>query len=333
MLTPLVQNSRPSLAVSSGADRKLATKQLWQCSASLSSMSIPVPVPVPVPVPLSCPLGKWCTAGLVVDCPLGTYNPLENQDFATACIMCPPSSYTAETNSTSRAACACDEGFYDANASTAIDQDLIDAMVAAGKDPITMQADVVDCQVCPYGTDCGPGSTIEALPLVRGFYRIGDDNVDVRKCPDADSNCSTTFGTDVCESTSGCVGGKNASNLCGPGLSGTFCRICDPAEGVFYVTATATQPAYCKDCGNNLTQTAVIGVAGLAGLLLVALGVARLKRKRSFAYFLETFTPQNKLKIVRSFSAPAPTRISARAPLSWSAGLLSRVLVSLLGST
>ena len=42
---------------------------------------------VRVTVPFACPRGKWCTAGLVVDCPIGTYNPLENQDFATACIL------------------------------------------------------------------------------------------------------------------------------------------------------------------------------------------------------------------------------------------------------
>ena len=68
----------------------------------------PVTSTVRVTVPFSCPAGKWCTAGLVVDCPLGTYNPLEDQDFATACVMCPLNSYTLETNSTSRAACVCD---------------------------------------------------------------------------------------------------------------------------------------------------------------------------------------------------------------------------------
>ena len=32
-----------------------------------------------------CPKGKWCTAGLIVDCPLGSYNNITGQDFATAC--------------------------------------------------------------------------------------------------------------------------------------------------------------------------------------------------------------------------------------------------------
>jgi len=34
-----------------------------------------------IEVAFLCPPGKWCTAGLVVDCPLGTYNPLEDQDL------------------------------------------------------------------------------------------------------------------------------------------------------------------------------------------------------------------------------------------------------------
>mgnify|MGYP001255128262 CR=1 FL=1 len=53
------------------------------------------------------------------------------------------------TNSTSRSHCICDAGFYDANNSMAIDQDLIDAMIEAGQGKISYQqavtrADSVD---------------------------------------------------------------------------------------------------------------------------------------------------------------------------------------------
>jgi len=168
---------------------------------TVTALAVPERASAAIEVPFSCPRGKWCTAGLVVDCPLGTYNPLEDQDFATACVMCPLNSYTLQTNSTSRADCTCDAEFYDANASMAVDQDLIDAMIAAGPsavypDPVTMMADVIDCQLCPVGTHCEEGETLEGLPLERGFYRVGDDSTDVRKCPDADANCSTTFGSD-----------------------------------------------------------------------------------------------------------------------------------------
>ena len=83
--------------------------------------------------------------------------------------MCPRNSYTLETTSANRSACVCNEGFYDANASSAIDQALIDNMIEAGKEPITMMADVVDCQICPVGTACHQGSTLEALPVKHGY--------------------------------------------------------------------------------------------------------------------------------------------------------------------
>ena len=177
-------------------------------------------------------------------------------------------------------------------------------MIAAGNEPVVMMAAVVDCKVCPVGTDCHRGSTLEALPLVRGFFRVGDDSIDVRKCPDANANCSTTFGTDVCVSTSGCVGGKNATELCAPGLNGTFCRTClQDVSGAhtFYVAATAAEEANCRECGNTFGQTIGIAVAVLAVLGLAGLGLVSLKRKPGFQYFIQTFTPQNKAKILIGF--------------------------------
>ena len=56
----------------------------------VSGLEEPARATASIEVPFSCPKGKWCTAGLVVDCPLGTYNPLEDQDFATACILVRP---------------------------------------------------------------------------------------------------------------------------------------------------------------------------------------------------------------------------------------------------
>ena len=164
-------------------------------------------------------------AGLVVDCPLGTYNPLENQDFATACLLCPLNSVTLETNSTERAACVCMEGFYDANASTAIDPELLRISTEEGE-PMSMVAAVVECVECPVGTSCGQASTLEELPLLTGYYRLDTMTVDVRECPDARKNCSTNFGTTQCQSTSGCQGGKG--NPCAPGLQGTYCERAPP---------------------------------------------------------------------------------------------------------
>ena len=49
-------------------------------------------------VSLVCPRGKWCTAGLVVPCPLGSYNNETGQDFATACKLCPANSPNPNPN-------------------------------------------------------------------------------------------------------------------------------------------------------------------------------------------------------------------------------------------
>ena len=46
----------------------------------------------------------------------------------------------------------------------------------------------------------------------------------MRECPDARENCSTTFGTEQCLSSSGCVGGTTG---CAPGLIGVYCELCD----------------------------------------------------------------------------------------------------------
>ena len=53
-----------------------------------------------------------------------------------------------------------------------------------------MIAAVVDCQVCPVGTDCDEiGATLEALPLLPGYFRLDMTTDDVQTCPDARANC------------------------------------------------------------------------------------------------------------------------------------------------
>ena len=238
--------------------------------------------------------------------PVGSYNPLEDQDFATACILCPLDSSTATVASTSKADCVCVASFYDANASSAIDQDLINAMLAAGNMTVTMTADVVDCKVCPVGTDCRLGSTLEELPLLAGYYRVSNGTFDVRECPDARQNCSTTFGTAECVSTSGCQGGTSVG--CAPGLSGTFCQLCDRSDGlVFYAPASDDAVATCKACGGTLATTIAVGVGGLAALgFFMGFGLYLLKKlpktaTQQLARFNENFTPRNKIKVVLTF--------------------------------
>lgn len=61
-------------------------------------------------VKFTCPKGKWCTAGLIVDCTEGTYNPELGSDIGTACLRCPEHS-SSPVASTSINDCTCQEGF------------------------------------------------------------------------------------------------------------------------------------------------------------------------------------------------------------------------------
>ena len=272
---------------------------------------------VPVTVPFFCPRGKWCTAGLVVDCPFSTYNPLSNATFATSCILCPLNSKTLEITSTSRADCVCDAGFYDANASMGIDQALINGLIATGATAEeamatalgndALIADMVDCQVCPVGTACDRGSTLEALPLVAGYYRLDNTTNDVRECPDARKGCESTFGTAACESNSGCQGG--VGDVCGDQLSGVYCEQCESSgdELVYYVEATEDRTATCAPCGNTLAGSFAVGAIALTVVAFIVLLVLFVRRKmtptmwRTFRRFNESCTPRNKLKIVLGF--------------------------------
>ena len=272
---------------------------------TVTALQVPERATAAIEVPFSCPLGKWCTAGLVVDCPLGSYNPLQDQDFATACVLCPDNSYTAGEASTSRSECVCVAGYYDANSSQVVDQALVDNMIRAGRDPIMMMADAVECLQCPIGTDCGLGSKLETLPLIAGFYRLDNTTVDVRECPDARKNCSATFGTDQCESASGCQSGSTG---CAPGLGGRYCELCDRSDGlVFYRAASDDAVATCVACGNTITSTATIALSGLVVVGLLILLLLFLRRKMSpqtsnrIKYFNESFTPRNKFKITMTF--------------------------------
>lgn len=91
-----------------------------------------------------CPKGKWCTAGLVVDCPIGTYNNRTAQNFATACTRCPEFSTTANVSSTSITDCVCQEGFVQ----TTLADGSSKCECAAGMGIVNEQS----CSACPIGS-------------------------------------------------------------------------------------------------------------------------------------------------------------------------------------
>lgn len=157
-------------------------------------------------VPLPCPPGTWSrSTSLVSDsqcisadaghfsptgsraqtpCRADTFNPRTRSDSAAACVSCPPDSTTnGLLGRTNLADCLCQSDFY--NAAT--------------------HAGEVGCSPCPSGTNCSvAGSTLATLPIKSGYFRLHAGSLDVRRCPDAASNC--TESPECPESTSGCRG-------------------------------------------------------------------------------------------------------------------------------
>jgi hypothetical protein len=67
------------------------------------------------------------------------------QDYATACLPCPPNSTTNGVGSTRREDCVCNPGFYDASTSSIIDPELLRVTTSRGV-PVETMAAVVDCR-------------------------------------------------------------------------------------------------------------------------------------------------------------------------------------------
>ena len=102
------------------------------------------------------------------------------------------------------------------------------------------------------GTNCSGAATLDLLPIQPGYWRLDATTTDVRKCPDAEANCSTNFGQSGCVSTSACIGGTDVDALCEPSLGETFCQACDRSNTsveVYFVPATDDRVAHCEPCG------------------------------------------------------------------------------------
>ena len=164
----------------------------------------------------------------------------------------------------------------------------------------------------PVGTDCEGGATLDRLPVSTGFYRLSNATVDVRKCPDADANCSTNFGKRGCTSTSACIGGTDAEGLCEPSLAGPFCRMCDRSnlsEEVYFVAGTADAMAHCEPCGGTLGATLALAAAAFVVLVVLVLVGTSIQRRvpaswaEWYAKTVAKATLKNKTKIVLGFCA------------------------------
>jgi hypothetical protein len=236
-----------------------------------------------------------CAQGQANPCDKGYYNPTANSANPSSCERCPEHSFTGSSNTTQLDDCLCDSGYY-----------------RVSLQPNEQNTSHGFCKPCPVGTDCsGRGSTLQALPLMKGYYRINDATEDVRICQDdAHANCSTTFGTSECESTSACQGG--VGDPCADNLMGPYCRLCnrsDVAVRVYYQHATSSAVAACVECKDRVMMTVLV-VSGvlLAATLMVLLAVyvwhyvsQSKKWMARLVYLNAQFSPADKLKIMFGF--------------------------------
>ena len=248
---------------------------------------------------VACAAGFWCGGGDSVPCVKDTFNPVASNASTdqSACSSCPANSTTMEQeNATSITACRCNRDFFNANASQG----------------------GVQCEMCPSGTSCGQGTTLDALPIKRGYYRTSARSIDVRRCPDAATNCSSA--PECGASTSGCRGSTEAgvveaaavaegsrrleasseiaisgesaissgrvavASLCHEGLAGVYCLKCDRSNRsatarVYYSAATESARAACHPCAETLVKTLLV----LCGLALAAAVGAPILKKLFFA--------------------------------------------------
>lgn len=146
----------------------------------------------------TCEAGHYCSAGQRFVCPRGFFNPLTASSNVQDCRRCPEKALTLSNASTSRKDCICSPEYF---------------MNSSGL-----------CQPCVVGTDCSsPGSELQTLVLLPGYWRLAAQSLDVRRCPDAwavidcEAPRNASAASVQCEeSLSGCRGGSDADAQCGP---------------------------------------------------------------------------------------------------------------------
>ena len=246
-----------------------------------------------------CEPGYYCTTETPIMCSQNTYNPNPGAYLSTNCTGC-PGRFTSTLGFEGRTSiddCACSRTFFLA--------------------PLTMNLTGMEdeceerCCACPIGTDCPGGVTLANMRVIPGYYRRSPDQLDVRRCPDASTNCRP--GESICaDSTSACRGGRNATNatseMCHPGLTGVFCRAC-VEHFEFFVQAEKGVDAHCEPCENAVSSGlwigAVIAIVGIVTILVMAAAaryynhhVRRLDFQRIWTLLVDTYSVPNKIKIL-----------------------------------
>ena len=159
----------------------------------------------------ACLKGGYCSSEGAISaamaftpCPAGTYNPSEGATSIANCTACPPGTFGASNGATSSSECEkCPVGFFQPVSGagsigqcqqcpprSTSDAGAVDASgclcLPDYYDSDGAAIDSERCQLCPSGADCSrAGTTIFSLPIMRGYFRLSNRSIDVRKCPDA----------------------------------------------------------------------------------------------------------------------------------------------------
>ena len=217
-------------------------------------------------------MGAWCSAGILIPCPMNSYNNLTSRSDQGACTACPDDA-VAPVGSSSFDACLCEVGFY------------LDAEA--------------ECQTCPLpGTSCNEsGTTLETLPLAQGFWRPPNaSSLDVRQCPDYDE-----AGGDA----SGC-GGHVSPCKADRDLAGVYCRTCTNAS-TYYVSSECRP---CDPLVERWIAVG-LGVAfGVLALVLFGAGLWSRQSVRKCLRTLQQRTSGMLWRAVRRFSLTSKIKVA-----------------------
>ena len=148
----------------------------------------------------ACPPGTFAKADGMVACE-PCVDSVANGEGSIRCNVCPSNSEAGPD----RRQCVCSAGFYgECDGSTC------------------------ECVECPWGADCPkPGTTLATLTLQKGFWRLTDVSLDIRRCIEFYA----------------CEGGGANDTACRAGHHGPLCHICD--------TGFAKSDGLCAPCPND----------------------------------------------------------------------------------
>ena len=158
----------------------------------------------------------------------------------SACEQCPLDSTTLREGQARLSACVCNAFYY-------------------------LDSKSKECRNCPTGSNCSePGTTLAALPVKTGYWKVSNDSIDVKPCPHA--TCAAgAMGTARYDPTS------DATCTAGRGLAGVYCMLCKHAERDYF--AARRDGGRCEPCGKELTLVGVLIGGSALGVLLLLLSI------------------------------------------------------------